>query len=218
MNRVPIRAFLLVGACAVAPAARADIGVPMVAIFLPPMWLSLIPVILLESWILHRRLFVSHQSALLASTVGNVATTVVGIPLVWLVLAILEGSCCGTAHGLASFGDKIYAVTVQAPWLIPYEKDLGWMIPVALLVLFVPFFGITVAIEGYLSRRILPAVEPRRLWRATWLANGWSYLMLALLAWPALLLASHMQSFFLPILEWLVSVAFKVARVLAQAQ
>ena len=190
----------------------------MVAIFLPPMWLSLVPVILLESWVLRRALAVSNQSAILTATVANLVTTLIGIPLVWLVLAVAEGVCCGSAHGLATFGQKLYAVTVQAPWLIPYESDIGWMIPTALVVLLVPFFITTVAIEGYVSGRILPAVEPRKLWRATWVANAWSYLLLALLAWPALLIANQLQGIFRPLIEWFIGAVFKVAKILAGAQ
>jgi hypothetical protein len=190
----------------------------MVAIFLPPMWLSLVPVILLESWILRRTLAVPNRSALLAATVSNVVTTLVGIPLVWLALAIAEGICCGTALGLTTFGQKFYAVTVQAPWLIPYEKDLGWMVPVALIVLCIPFFIITVAIEGLINKRILVSVESRRVWRATLLANAGSYGLLALLTWPTLLLANHLQQVFGPVVEWFINVVFEVAKALGGAQ
>ena len=48
-------------ALVLAPEAHADIGVPMVAVFLPPMWLSLIPVVFLEAWILRRMLAVPNR-------------------------------------------------------------------------------------------------------------------------------------------------------------
>src|SRR5579862_4439329 len=123
-----IRCFAALSAPAlilgVAGSAHADIGVPMVAIFLPPMWLSLVPVVLLEAWILQRMLSVPSRAALVASAVGNITTTIVGIPLIWAALAVVEAMCCGSAKGLDSAWHRIYAVTVQAPWLIPYEEDL----------------------------------------------------------------------------------------------
>lgn len=194
--------------------ARADIGVPMVAIFLPPMWLSLIPVVLLEAWILRRMLSIPSRAALAASAVGNVVTTIVGIPLVWIALAAIELACCGGAAGLDTAARRIYAVTIQAPWLIPYETALGWMIPCALAVLLIPFFVLTVAIEGFVNRRVLAGVDSRKTWRATWIANAWSYLLIFALAWPAFAIASRLPRFFSPLAEWFVAVVFGAAKVL----
>ena len=74
----------------------------------------------------------------------------------WAVLATVQGVLAGDARGLATVGQKIYAVTVQAPWLIPYEEDLGWMIPIALVVLAVPAYLLSALIEW---RALLPFVE-----------------------------------------------------------
>ena len=211
------RAILLSGLVAFAPQAHADIGVPMVAFFLPPMWLSLVPVILLEGWILRRMLRVDNRSAFTASAIANIATTIVGIPLAWVVLAIAELACCGGAGGLATLWQRIYAVTVQAPWLIPYEKDLDWMVPSAMAVLAVPFFLVTVVIEGLINRRLLPNVDRRKTWRATWVANAASYVMLLLLAWPAFAVAGILRGVFRPLLNWFVEVVFTVARFLVGA-
>jgi len=206
-------AVVLLGSLAFAPIAHADIGVPMVALFLPPMWLSLAPVILLEAWILKRLLSVDARAALTASAIGNIATTIVGVPLVWVALAIAELACCGDAGGLATVWRKIYAVTVQAPWLIPYEKDLDWMIPSAMAVLAVPFFLATVAMEGLINRRLLPREDRGKVWRATWIANAASYVMLLLLAWPAFVVAGKLPAgVFRPLLNWFVEVVFTVAR------
>jgi len=178
----------------------------MVAIFLPPMWLSLVPVVLLEAWILRRMLSLPIGTALRSSTIGNVLTTIIGVPLVWLALAFLEGTCCGGAAGLTTFGQKVYAVTIQSPWLIPYEKDLSWMIPAAMAVLVIPFFIVTVAIEGFVNRRVLANADPKRVWKATWVANAWSYLLIVMLAWPAFLIAGKMGRWV--IIDWFIGAVF----------
>ena len=192
--------------------AHADIGVPLIALFLPPMWLSLIPVILLEAFLLGRLLSLRMSSTLLPSSVGNIATTIIGVPFTWLFLAIFEGVCCDTAQGLDSFGAKVYAVTIQAPWLIPYETDLNWMIPAALMVMAIPCYVVSVAIEGKINRKFFHELDSRNVWRATWISNAGSYIMLGLLMWPTWKLASPLQTFFSPVIGWFIGTVFKVAR------
>lgn len=192
-------------------AAHADIGVPLVALFLPPMWLSLIPVILVEAFLLGRLLSLRTASTFLPATVSNIVTTILGVPFTWLLLAVAEGICCGRALGLNTFGAKVYAVTVQAPWLIPYESELNWMIPIALIVMALPCYAVSVAIEGMIYRKFYPELEIRKVWRATWISNAASYVMLGLLMWPAWKLADPLQSFFYPIIRSLMATVFIVA-------
>jgi len=131
-----------------------------------------------------------------------------------VILAVAELICCGDAKGLATFSAKLYAVTVQAPWLIPYEKELHWMIPCALAVLAVPSFVASVLLEAPINRCFLRDVDGRSLWRATAIANICSYVLLALLIWPAWRLANHMPDLFRSVGDWFVEVTFKVAGVL----
>ena len=166
----------------VSTSARADAGVPMLAIFLPPMWLALVPVIFLEAFIIKRFSAVRFGRALAASSIANIASTIVGVPVAWVILAVGEMLCCGGALGLATPLSKIYAVTVQAPWLIPYESDLPWMVPAALATLGIIFAAVSIAIETPIASRILRAPS-RSMWRAMTWANGVSYIALGFLAW-----------------------------------
>ena len=54
---VVLTAGLLVGP------ALANMGFPMVAVFLPPLWLALLPVIAVESWVLARMLDIAPAQA-----------------------------------------------------------------------------------------------------------------------------------------------------------
>ncbi len=57
-------------------------------------------------------------------------------------------------------GYKVIAVTWQAPWLIPYESDFHWMMPVAGLVLLIPFFFVSWWSEYFVARKMIRDIEP----------------------------------------------------------
>ena len=62
----------------------------MVAVFLPPLWLALIPVIAIEALVLVQLLPVSIRQATKAAAVGNLLSTLAGIPILWMILATLQ--------------------------------------------------------------------------------------------------------------------------------
>jgi hypothetical protein len=117
-----------------------------------------IPVVAIEAWIARKivRLSVKRSVLVLASAGANAVSTLVGIPLVWGILVLIELFFVprgGQALGIDSFWHRVVAVTVQAPWLIPYESELHWMIPLAAIVLLVPFFFASVFVERLVFRR-----------------------------------------------------------------
>jgi hypothetical protein len=158
--------------------ARADIGLPMVAVYLPPAWLCFIPIVVLEAYVGVVRWRLPLRKALAAQAVANCLSTGVGLPLTWIVLAVMQLKCCGGALGLDSFARRAYAVTIQAPWLIPYESDLEWMVPVAFFTLSIPFYGMSVASEYLVVRRFFPEVGSLVVGAWVRRANIWSYLVL----------------------------------------
>jgi len=212
LNRYGVIAACALCWCAVSATAHANTGVPLISVFLPPMWLALIPVILLESVLLARQLSIPSKATFWPVAVGNIASTLVGIPLSWMVLALLQATWFGETRGLGTFGAKVYAVTLQAPWLIPYEKDLGWMIPAALAVMALPCYAVSVVVEASISRRLLPRITARKVWRATFLANAASYFMLAALFWPTLKLYAPVYEIIAPITGIFPEIVFRLAR------
>lgn len=219
MRKLTLAIFAATASAIPLPAA-ADIGVPMVAVFLPPLWLSLIPIIVIEALILHHMLSLSLGRSLTSSGLGNILSTIIGVPFMWAVLATVQGTFAGGALGLDTVGRKIYAVTIQAPWLIPYEEDLGWMIPIALLVLSVPAYLLSVLVEWQVVRRFLtPLQQPKGL-RAVATANLVSYIALALL-FVAVALAGERVGPLLRVFDgvtgWLIDLVYRVARFLIGA-
>jgi len=156
--------------------AYADIGLPMIFITVPNMLLAIVPIIALESYILSKKLKLTPKRSLVTSTVVNVASTFIGIPFAWFILALLQiitGG--GRAYGMNTVMQKFLSVTWQAPWLIPYESSYYWMIPAALCFLLIPFFFVSWLIEYILAKKILPDVLYQEVKKAVFIANLASY-------------------------------------------
>lgn len=156
--------------------ARANAGVPMLLLVWPASWVLFIPIVAIEAWIARRIVAMTIGRSVLATAVANAASTLAGIPLVWALLVLIEllASGGGEALGMSSFWLRVYAVTVQAAWLIPYESDLHWMVPTAAIVLLVPFFFASVFVERLVFRWFCRA-QPELARRWSWVANGVSY-------------------------------------------
>lgn len=161
--------------------AFADMGVPMLFVTFPAMCAALIPIIFLEAWVMAKRTEVGFKKSLETSGVANVASTILGIPLTWALLVVIQMLTLGGRGygGIDTILGKFIAVTWQAPWLIPYEDNLYWMIPTASLVLLVPFFFASWLVEYWVARWMNKSIEPRIMKKVEFKMNLYSYLMLA---------------------------------------
>jgi hypothetical protein len=189
--------------------AAADAGVPLVAIFLPPLWISLIPIILLEAFVNCRLLSTPFRRTLLPATLGNLASAIVGIPLTWVFLAALEISSVHffPPNMLGTTSAKLYSVTIGAPWLGPNEKDLWWMIPAALVFFAIPCFAVSVLIEAPINHLGLSDFPRKTIWKVTAKSNLLSYLFLGALT--TLVLRGDLGGIyrvFGPILDWFIDI------------
>ncbi len=165
--------------------AQANAGVPMIFLTLPGMALALLPVIFLEMRVLDKCLGLTPRLAFKVSAWANLLTTVVGVPLTWAILTVLEGvTGGGRAYGIDTPAKKLLAVTWQAPWLIPYEADhnLYWMVPAAMMWLLVPTFFMSWWLEYLTAARMLRDADRTRLKSAMFRANLLSYAFLELCA------------------------------------
>lgn len=176
MNRLTVRVFVYTACLLAIPSAGyADIGLPMLFYVLPASWVLLPLVIVVEAVIAVRLLRTGWKMALCVAAAANLLSTLLGVPLTWVVLVVPEALLFDGAAGLDTFWQRLYAVTVQAPWLIPYESDLYWLVPAAAMSLCVPFFLISVWIERLVALRMLPDQQPADVRRWAWAANGATY-------------------------------------------
>ena len=192
----------------------ADIGVPMITLVLPAAWVLLIPVIFVEALIGIRITKIPFRRSLGVATTSNVFSTLLGVPLAWLAMALVEGLYFGAARGTDSLWAKIYAVTVQSPWLIPYEKDLVWMVPIAGVMLAIPLCLMSIVSEYFVTKLMLPELPSTLKWQWMWKANVASYLFLivAILAMPVVApMVDWICIFSKPISEFLIELVMKIA-------
>ena len=155
----------------------ANAGVPMLIIYGPVLLIALVPIIVLESAIINHTANIGFAAMSWRVGLANAVSTLMGVPLTWLALVLIQMfTGGGSAHGVG-----LHAVTWQAPWLIPYEDDLHWMVPAAGLVLTVPFWFVSVVIESKVLNRTLrqrafdAGISIKRL---CFVANTWSYALL----------------------------------------
>lgn len=196
--RFPIAGLLLL--LLVPSVAIANIGLPMLMVVWPLSAWTVVPVIAVESWVVRRALDIDWQHAALQMTKANILSTLIGIPLAWIISLAIE-------FGLAALmvnvlGSKSYppeqvgavgGVILSAPWVGPSEHDLHWIIPLATIVLLVPFFFASYWIESWSVARKLSPEAPRAARRAVRNANLWSYLgiFVACVAWLLYGIATH---------------------------
>ncbi len=167
--------------------AFANAGVPMIFLVMPALALSLIPIIIIEAIYLSKKLQLQEKEAIKTATASNLLSTIVGVPLTWVILVLIQMiTGGGSAYGIDTLFDKALAVTWQAPWLIPYEPELNWMVPVAGLVLLVPFFFVSWWSEYFITKKMHKNIEPILVKAHVLRANLITYSLLSL--WPIVML------------------------------
>lgn len=168
----------------------ANMGLPMLALAWPVFWVGLLPITLIEWWVMKKEINYQPTNRLgLEIFYANFLSTLFGIPITWLIMVVIQLFIVpgggGTFPELAGTSwPYVLGVTLQSAWLIPYESQFYWMVPVAFMVLLIPFFFASYWIEGsFIAKRIGKDFESRQaLRRATFKANRFSYGMLLLVA------------------------------------
>lgn len=130
--------------------AYANAALPLVFLSLPGMALALVPVIAMESYVLMKILGLSVGSGLSVVFVANIVSTIVGLPVTWLLLLPLAKLPQHEIPGVLWFM-PLYGVE-------KYPKD--WMVPAASLLLLIPYFFVSWLIEYRIAMRMLVGFEP----------------------------------------------------------
>lgn len=169
----------------------ANAGVPMIALHLPAMAALLVPIIAIEFILSLKQVPLPNRRRLHGVAAANLVSTFVGLPITWMLMLILNVVTTGTeAKGLETAPQLLASVVLQSSWLVPYESDLGWLIPAATLVLLVPYFFVSVAVERLVLRKVWKSESSRTVAAFAWLANGVTYGILAVgtagLLWQAI--------------------------------
>lgn len=159
----------------------ANAGVPMLVVQMPFLVVTLPVVIAVEAWLSTRWLQVSWKQAWIAAVLANGLSTLAGFPILWFALVVVQMLVGGGGvPGLDEPWFSVYTVTVQAPWLLPLQDRLHWMIPTASLALPIPAFFVTVLIERRVYGCIYAGSPSQAITRATWKMHLVSYGLLVL--------------------------------------
>jgi hypothetical protein len=159
----------------------ANIGIPLLGPVIAFGWFSIVPVVLLEAIIAVVLLRWRFVFALKWVSAANGLTMLLGMPVAWLVTALLS-----TGTGEDGWGDgSIMGVLRHPAWLGPgYLDDIGWAVPLGMIFLCVPFFFMSWWIEFAFLRLVAGAADGNTqcsLWVYTWNANLASYTLLVIL-------------------------------------
>lgn len=161
----------------------ANIGIPMIF----GEWLlvayALIPVIGIETFVVHRYTALSIRKDLLRIAAANIVSTLVRVPIAWLgafglELALLLPLDSAAVHWTwleNSLLLQVINVILGAAWLGPVDAKSEWMIYIAAAVLLVPCFFVSVLIERWICRRVWKRTDPTVVRRGVWWANIYSY-------------------------------------------
>lgn len=182
----------------------ADVGIPMLMLIWPMYWILLLPVIFIESWIFKRSLpTIPFHKIFWPTTVANLASTLIGIPITWGLLVLIELFIApGAFPNLSHTWKLILGVTIQAPWVLPYGQAI-WMIPVAAMFLLIPFYFVSAWIESFILTKFFNISPDRTLIkRISWKANLGSYLFLFLFCLGFLAYSIYLYFQPKPEVEW----------------
>lgn len=170
----------------------ADAGVPMIVFTWPGMLVLLLPIIAVETLFILKYTHLPHRKVVWATASANAVSTVVGIPLTWAILFACELGLWGEGLHTPIITSRensplaqIVTTILTAPWLRPVGKSERWTIPLAALVLLIPFLFVSVWVEQQVMNTFFRVPNGERikgaesdentLRKAVWGANALSY-------------------------------------------
>ena len=137
----------------------ADAGLPMIFLTFPAMGALLLPIILIEAWLCRRWLGLSPWTSIKANAVANFLSTLIGVPVAWGAMLGVEFfvfSALTDIPVVKRFANadspiaRIVGTMLSSAWLGPDEKNLYWMVPLAVFTLLIPTFFLSVLIERWI--------------------------------------------------------------------
>lgn len=174
-----------------------DMGLPMIFPSIVLMALALVPTVLVEAYIVASTLHVNVKKVYVSVTVANLVSTLVGIPVTWFGLALLQiGSVVVLGRVAESIpASDLFSLTLGAPWIYPGHDNEQLIILGAMLFLLIPYGLASWAIEYLVVKAILAKNQEfsgfsKNLKASVGKANLVSYSLLAvfvILFWSAAL-------------------------------
>src|SRR5262249_23074227 len=175
----------------------ANIGLPMVAVYLPFAWFALVPIIFIEAGYGARRYHLSFRRAFLAQAIANGFSSVIGIPMTWIAIVLIQVAIVPGGIGPA--------------WLLPDPS--WWSVALAVAVLTVVFYFMSLVTEGFVVARFFGEVPRQTVRRWVIQSNAITYVLLLVLLSAGLLapkVSSPMVNLLQPVNDRLIDGVFWV--------
>ncbi|MBI3551836.1 MAG: hypothetical protein HY077_04905 [Elusimicrobia bacterium] len=151
-------------------AAHADAAMPILYVFAPILVLSFFPVVFIEALLYRNRLAISLPAALSSSLKANLASTLAGLPLAWIIVTGLGG----LVHPGGAFDPGGFSTELL------WRGRYGEFFLVVLLQLG-PAYFVSVWIERAVLVQSFQSVDKDKLLSLSWAANTASYAFLFVL-------------------------------------
>ena len=162
-------------------------GISMLPVVWPLLLCALVPVILLETEVVRRRLSLPYRQAIAGVAKANVLSTAVAVPVAWLIMFVVE-LCVGFPL-LSAAMKRDWPVEHPVLKYVLHALTAAWVsgsvsgIAFAAAVLLVPTFFIAVFLERRSCRRSWSDLGRAGVDRSVGYANLASYSLLFLAAW-----------------------------------
>ena len=201
--------------------AIANVGIPMLTYELPIFIVALPLVVFIEARVYKNKLSLSYGTGVREAFWSNILSTFAGVPITWALLVAIQFVVGGAGFLFDpnTLFEKLGIIIIQGPWLLPFGKDLHWLVPAAGMFLLIPFFFASWMIEYWnIARRVskgLLNLDKLKLKHAVFVANLQSYILLFLI-WIFAGLISLSEGYPELMLKYLGEDIFNVLNSLAQ--
>ncbi|WP_242032146.1 hypothetical protein [Microcoleus sp. FACHB-672] len=138
----------------------ANLGVPLFAQSIGYQILLLIPIIIIEAFIYQKMLKISQIKAIWVSFAVNIISTIAGIIVLLFLLPYIVSMLLGYYY-------------------LPVQSGNFPFLPVEIMVTLIPMFFASVALEFFVGSFLIKSIKNSQ---SFWIANGYTYLMLEMLA------------------------------------
>jgi hypothetical protein len=137
--------------------AAANMGAPMLVLAWPTLGVLFVPIVVVEGLLARRLLGIPTVEALKLSLRVNAFSTIVGVPVTWIALVLLEG-LVGSLLDAAGASSRGVPAMIAAPFFAAWPPATkAWHVYAAGAVLCVPFG----AASAWLEARAVPDEIPR---------------------------------------------------------
>lgn len=171
----------------------ANAGISMICCISPGFWLLLPAVIVLEAILALVVLRKGVWKAVKIAALANAFSTLVGVPVRWLlglllydvadhfahqIIAVMRSTNPDTTWASGTFIQKFAVTVFIAPMGLAPDGVREFWIRLSWGVLLVPFFLLSVCLERWVAVKLLKKEERKRVWLWAFLANATSYALI----------------------------------------